>query len=217
MDNYPAPPTNTPQPQTENHFVAIDIDSPEPRQPHDRRKIIIIIVALVVIVSTIIGVVALLLLPKNCFETGNYIELTTLAQDFEGGDGIVLSDVVQGQELFTQSVYFIGETTDIDGDNSSDTTEFFKALGDYAKKHQDAGPINITLESSYVSGSSPDLAQKRADVIKETLIKAGVDASMISTPSPTLVTPNEDSVYDDDIIDGMPVGIRVTPVSRCES
>lgn len=219
MDNYSTPPTNTPPTPTENHFVAIDFDNPEspnPKQPKNRRGILIAIIAVVVIVATISGAALLLVTPRNCFEANNYTDLVILAQDLESGDGLVLSDVSQYQELFTQSVYFVGDTAEIDLENSDEAPKLFEALGIYTKDHQEKAPIAITIESNYFAGSSAEIAQQRLSAIKDKLVKAGVDASAIVAKEPAAITIDEDSMYDEDVIDGMPVGILVTPVSRCE-
>lgn len=175
----------------------------------------IAVIALAIVV--ILVFVALIFWPKNCFEADNYEDLVAIAQGLDGGNGLELSSVSQDKALFVQSVYFENESTAIDPElSATDPTEVFKKLGAYSKEYQDDAPIGITLESSYQEGTSSELSKQRMNAVKDKLVEAGVAESSITIKASEAVAIDEDSQYDDDVIDGMPVGITITPVSRCK-
>ncbi len=207
MDNYSNQPTN---PQFQGMPMQPIMTQPAPQPPKRRRKLLIIIGAILVV-----GILTLIFVPKACFTTEKYSDLVSLAQNFDGGEGLTLSDVTQNQELFTQSVYFKNMTTTVDPELSNDTTELYQKLGEYYKNNQAAAPISITLEIDYVAGNSPDAPKQQMNAVKDSLVKSGVDPASIQIKEPNAVTLDGDSLFDDDMIDGMPVGVRVTPVSRC--
>lgn len=221
MDNFS---TNTPPPQPlppQNGWtVQGSANQPQesyqpasPQQTPGFRKMIAVIVLAVVV---ILAFVALVFWPKNCFRVDSYKDLVAMAQGLDGGNGLELSSVTQNKPLFIQSVYFQTGGTAIDPElSSTNPTEVFKKLGAYYKDHQETAPIHITLESGYQEGTLSDMAKLRMKVIKDNLVQAGVAKSVITVKDPVATTFDEDSEYDDDVIDGMPVGIQVTPVPRC--
>ena len=214
MDNYSTGNNNMQpvQPQS-SPFGAGAVSQPQPQRPKKR----LLVIALIVLAVVVIGfAAALIFLPKSCFDTDSYKDLVSLAQDFESGEGVDASAITQDQELFTQSIYFQDATATINPELSDDAPSLLQKLGTYYKDHQTTAPISITIESSYQAGTSPEIAKQRIKTIKDSLVRAGVAESSVTAQDPVAVVLDEDSLYDDDVIDGMPVGVRVTPVSRCE-
>lgn len=185
------------------------------QKPPKKRALAVALIALAVL---IIACSALLIFrPKNCFDAEDYTDLVALAQNFENGEGAALYNVLPNQELFTQSVYFLNDTTEVNAEFTDDTASFFQKLGAYYKDRQETAPISITLESNYLTINSPETATQRLQVVKDNLVKAGISEPSITVKEPMAVELDEDSAYEDDVIDGMPVGIRITPIPRCET
>lgn len=186
---------------------------PTPRAPRKRRLIVALIV--IAVVFAIVSA-ALILRPKTCFTKDSYRDLVALAQNFDGGYGVSLSDVSQNQDLLVQSIYFKDATTSINSEISPDADNIFKMIGTYYKSHQATAPITITLGSDYEEATTPQgVASQRIKTIRDSLVKAGVAETAIVIKAPVAATTDEESHYDEDVIDGMPASIRITPVSHC--
>lgn len=208
--------TNTPavQPQPNREAAVVTPEpQPQPNPPKMKRAVIVLIA---VVIAAIVGCLAFLFWPKSCFDPNSYKALIALAQDFEGGEGLEVADVAQDEELFTQSIYFKDQSTDVDLEVSDDPTELFQKLGTYYKEHQTTAPISLTVESSYPVGTFSDIAKQRIAAVKNGLVKAGVAELSVTAKDPTAITIDEDSQFDDDLVDGIPAGVRITPVSRCQ-
>ncbi len=218
MDNRTTQPNDVqPKPLQEDWLAGATVgDTASPSNKPKKRGLVIALIVLVV--AAVVAGAAYILWPKSCFDAESYQDLVALAQNYEGGDGIDLDSVVMNSDLFTQSIYFKDGSADVNTELSDDAPDFFTKLGAYYPAHQSAAPISIGINSSYLAGTSSAVVKQRMSKVKDSLVAAGVAESSIAVHEPLVVEMDADDegLYDDDMIDGMPVGVSIIPLSRCE-
>lgn len=215
MNNETPNQTNAVQPQPLQSDWLAEASVGDAMPPPRKRRVVIALIA-VVIVAIIAGAVYILW-PKSCFVVDDYQPLVAMAQDFEDGYGADLSDVEAGQVLFSQSVYFTEGTADIDDEMTNDLDDFYKQLAAYYVNHQGSAPVSIAISGEYIAGTSSDETKLRMQKIKAGLVDAGLPESTLRVVDPSAIVVDEDSENDDDIVDGLPVTVTITPISRCDS
>lgn len=200
-----APSAIIPTPAEPNH---------SPESPK-RRIGIWVLVAL--LVAGIFAALAFLFWPASCFDTSAYKPLLSVAEQFEGNEGIDEYDVVQNESLFMQSIYFNDSSIEVNTELSDNPEGFYAKLADYYRRHNDTAPVKLVVQSSYQAGTFSDIAKQRVTAVKQKLLAAGVAASAITAEEPIAIAADDDLQYEDDFEDGLPVGVSVVPVSRCET
>ena len=190
-------------------------EAPRPSDGQSKRRIIIAAAILIVLLG--IAILASFLMPhqnvaKDCFNRANYKGLYTIVSQ-ESADDISLSDVQPQKVLYAHEVYFIDGTTDYNTDFATDPTPFLKRIGAFYKEHHLTAPIAISLDTRYTEGSSKDVADKRLAKLRDLLIDSGVATSAITMNAPVRTHLDEDSLGDD-LDEGMPVFVKITPSSH---
>lgn len=225
-------------PSPQEWFNQVTVTPPAP-QKQPKRKAARIIIALVVLLLLVSSVVLVIVSGKDspfsnktttaeCFEPATYGYLLKTINDATG-ESLVLADIVSDEPLYLQEVYFQPDSTDFNTAIVGDPLELLEAIGAYYKKNHKDVPFTIHLEP-YYPGTDTELANRRIDVVKQILIKAGVSEDAIKLVTPvdepaddessegiTLEEAEENEEITDYDIDGIPVSVAIfpTPTKVC--
>lgn len=193
------------------------IAGPTATSPKKSKRFLIICSTLFILVCIFVGFMLFSSQSTSCFNANNYQGLIDIIKPVDDDD-IQVTDAQPQQPLYTYTAYFFQGTSDFDSEKSPENpTDFLQSVGSYYQKQHVSSPFSVQISTSYVAGDSLDLAQKRVNHVQSILQQAGLDISVISTPQPTLIPLTDETKDDDDVVDGTPVLIGITPTSRCEA
>jgi len=184
--------------------------------PQKKSRRWLIIIGLILVAAC--GVIGFFLFssPSNsCFNAKSYQGLIDIITPIDADD-TTLADIQAKQLLYTYTVYFSQSTSNFDSERSpSNPADFLKSIGAYYQEHHSTAPFTVQLSTNYTTTDSLNLAVERVNKVKSTLQQAGLDTAVITTNQPTLTLLNDETIEDDDIADGVPILVNITPISKC--